>query len=69
MRKLNIDRRLSRYLGVIRTVIPLLQPRRFRIWNFANFADDAAVNNALLALDHTDLKTLVLWPFENLISM
>jgi hypothetical protein len=50
-------------------VVSRLQPRRLGIWNLAYFADDAATNDALLTLNYTDLKTLVLLPFKHLNTM
>jgi hypothetical protein len=57
------------YLLVIRAMVTLRQPSGFGIRYSADFGPSAALEGGSLALDVTDLETLILWPFEDLVAM
>jgi hypothetical protein len=50
-------------------VVALRQPGRLGIWYPADIGTSATFEGRLLAIDVTDLETLVLWPFEDLVTM
>lgn len=57
------------YVGIVWAEITGCQPGGLSIGNLADFSDYTIVNNALLALDCTDLKAFVLRAFQNFMTM
>jgi hypothetical protein len=56
------------HLLVIGAMVALGQPCRFSIWHSANFGA-ATIERTFLAVDITDLEALILWSFEDLVTM
>jgi len=59
------------YLLVIGAVVALRQPGRFSIWYSTDFGPNAnaTLEGRFLAINVTDLEALILWPFEDLVTM
>jgi hypothetical protein len=60
---------LRTYFLIIGAIVALDQPCTLSIWHSANFASAAALERTFLAVNVTDLEALVLWSFENLVTM
>jgi hypothetical protein len=50
-------------------VVALSQPGRLSIWYSTEFGNSATIEGRTLAVDITDVETLILWPFEDLVTM
>ena len=50
-------------------MVALRQPGRFSIWYSTDFGPNAALEGRFLAINVTDLESLVLWSFEDLVTM
>jgi len=57
------------YLLVIGAVVTLRQPSRFGIRYSANFGPNAAFEGWFLVVDITNLQALILWPFEDFVTV
>ena len=50
-------------------MVALRQPGRFSIWYSTDFGPSTTFEGRFLAIDVTDLEALILWPFEDLVTM
>jgi hypothetical protein len=57
------------HLSVIRAVVAICQPIWLAIRNFAQFTDNAAVDNALLSFDSANLEASVLGSGNNIVPV
>ena len=57
------------YLRIVRAVITFRQPAGFRIGNFTQFPNDATMNDTFFALNNANLKTGILRPCYDFVSV
>ena len=60
---------LGSHLSVVRAVVAICQPGWLGIRNFAQFTDNATVDNAVLSFDSPDLEASVLGSGDHIVSV